>query len=68
MEKVTAGPGGPEQLSSWPGTSITEIANPYLSVFGIVFGLGFVLSFGYWTTNFAEVQRALSAKNLYAGG
>ena len=26
----------------------------------IVFGLGFVLSFGYWTTNFAEVQRALS--------
>ena len=28
-----------------------------------VFGLGFVLSFGYWTTNFAEVQRALSAKN-----
>jgi SSS family solute:Na+ symporter len=32
----------------------------------IVFGLGFVLSFGYWTTNFAEVQRALSAKNLSA--
>jgi len=31
-----------------------------------VFGLGFVLSFGYWTTNFAEVQRALSAKNLSA--
>ena len=31
-----------------------------------VFGLGFVLSFGYWTTNFAEVQRALSAKNLNA--
>ena len=28
---------------------------------GVVFGLGFVLSFGYWTTNFAEVQRALSA-------
>jgi SSS family solute:Na+ symporter len=32
----------------------------------IVFGLGFVLSFGYWTTNFAEVQRALAAKNLSA--
>ncbi|MFE5734577.1 Na+/galactose cotransporter, partial [Streptomyces sp. NPDC056528] len=32
----------------------------------IVLGLGFVLSFGYWTTNFAEVQRALSAKNLSA--
>ena len=31
-----------------------------------MFGLGFVLSFGYWTTNFAEVQRALSAKSLNA--
>jgi solute:Na+ symporter, SSS family len=67
VEKVTAGPGGPEQLSSWPGTPITEISNSFLSVFGIVFGLGFVLSFGYWTTNFAEVQRALSAKNMNAG-
>ena len=33
---------------------------------GVVFGLGFVLSFGYWTTNFAEVQRALSARNMSA--
>jgi SSS family solute:Na+ symporter len=33
---------------------------------GIIFGLGFVLSFGYWTTNFAEVQRALSAKDMSA--
>ncbi|HET9658132.1 MAG TPA: hypothetical protein VFP72_22455 [Kineosporiaceae bacterium] len=31
-----------------------------------MFGLGFALSFGYWTTNFAEVQRALSAKDLSA--
>ena len=67
VEKITAGPGGADQLSSWPGTSLTEIANPFLSIFGIVFGLGFVLSFGYWTTNFAEVQRALSAKNMNAG-
>jgi len=34
--------------------------------FGLVMGLGFVLSFGYWTTNFTEVQRALSAKDLSA--
>jgi SSS family solute:Na+ symporter len=54
------------QLSSWPGTNITGINSPILSVLGIVFGLGFVLSFGYWTTNFAEVQRALSAKNMSA--
>src|SRR5690242_4601896 len=64
--QVAALPPGPEQLSSWPGTTLTEIINPFLSVLGIVFGLGFVLSFGYWTTNFAEVQRALSAKNMSA--
>jgi len=35
-------------------------------VIGIVFGLGFVLSFGYWTTNFVEVQRALASKSISA--
>ncbi len=33
---------------------------------GIVLGLGFVLSFGYWTTDFLVIQRAFSAKNLRA--
>ncbi|MEK6566776.1 MAG: Na+/galactose cotransporter, partial [Bacteroidota bacterium] len=33
---------------------------------GIVMGLGFVLSFGYWTTDFLVVQRAFSAKDLKA--
>ena len=65
-EKIIAGPATAEQLSSWPGTSLTEISNSFISVVGIVFGLGFVLSFGYWTTNFAEVQRALSARNTAA--
>jgi SSS family solute:Na+ symporter len=65
-EQVIAIPPGQEQVSSWPGTSLTEITTPFLSVLGIVFGLGFVLSFGYWTTNFAEVQRALSARNMSA--
>jgi SSS family solute:Na+ symporter len=31
---------------------------------GIVFGLGFILSFGYWTTDFLVVQRVLAAKDL----
>jgi SSS family solute:Na+ symporter len=31
---------------------------------GIVFGLGAIISFGYWTTDFLVVQRVLSAKNL----
>jgi SSS family solute:Na+ symporter len=33
---------------------------------GIVFGLGAVISFGYWTTDFLVVQRVLSAQNLRA--
>ncbi|ACU39925.1 sodium:solute symporter family protein [Actinosynnema pretiosum subsp. pretiosum] len=66
VDKVTAGPGGEEQLSAYPATELTGFENPVLSVIGIVFGLGFVLSFGYWTTNFAEVQRALSAKSMSA--
>jgi SSS family solute:Na+ symporter len=33
---------------------------------GIVFGLGWVISFGYWTTDFLVVQRVLSAKDMRA--
>jgi SSS family solute:Na+ symporter len=64
--KEKIGGGGSEQLSAWPGSELTGIGNSTLSVIGIVFGLGFVLSFGYWTTNFAEVQRALSARSMSA--
>ena len=31
-----------------------------------MFGLGFVAAFGYWTTDFLVVQRALAAKDLRA--
>jgi SSS family solute:Na+ symporter len=49
------------------GTAPGHVTNPIgASWIGLVFGLGFVLSFGYWTTNFAEVQRALSARSLLA--
>ncbi|KAJ1684117.1 hypothetical protein LUZ63_020686 [Rhynchospora breviuscula] len=58
--------GGESHLSSWPGTNLTGIDNGVLSVIGIVFGLGFVLSFGYWTTNFVEVQRAMASKSISA--
>ena len=57
--------GNDDLLQSWEGTGSGD--NPLeASWIPIVFGLGFVLSFGYWTTNFAEVQRALSAKSLNA--
>ncbi|WP_446038639.1 sodium:solute symporter family protein [Streptomyces sp. SID1121] len=53
-------------LTAWQGTGVGS-PNPLgANWLTIVLGLGFVMSFGYWTTNFAEVQRALSAKNLSA--
>ena len=58
---------GPLALHPWQGTGVGGVTNPIgANWIAIVFGLGFVLSFGYWTTNFAEVQRALAAKNLSA--
>nr|WP_239521064.1 sodium:solute symporter family protein [Blastococcus saxobsidens] len=66
IDRVTASPGGDEQLSSWPATNLSGFENPVWSAVGIVFGLGFVLSFGYWTTNFVEVQRAMATKSMSA--
>ncbi|MPY35213.1 sodium/solute symporter [Streptomyces adustus] len=64
-DSLTAGHGH-HFVTAWGGTGIGS-ANPLgANWLTIVLGLGFVLSFGYWTTNFAEVQRALSAKNLSA--
>ena len=66
-EKVVEAPNGSGgQLATWAGTHVGGATNPLGDWIGIVFGLGFVLSFGYWTTNFSEVQRALSAKDLSA--
>ncbi|MGZ4600516.1 MAG: sodium:solute symporter family protein [Oryzihumus sp.] len=54
-------------LHAWQGTAIGHVTNPIGSNWLVIaMGLGFVLSFGYWTTNFAEVQRALSAQNMSA--
>src|SRR3954451_11920441 len=56
---------GDAALHTWSNTANSN--NPLgANWIGILFGLGFVLSFGYWTTNFAEVQRALSAKDMNA--
>jgi SSS family solute:Na+ symporter len=51
---------------SWSHTGST-IANPMgVEWFGVVMGLGFVLSFGYWCTDFLVVQRAMAAKSMSA--
>src|SRR5213083_2338138 len=42
-------------------------ANPVgVEWFGLVMGLGFVLSFGYWCTDFLVVQRAMAANSMTA--
>src|SRR5213082_103715 len=55
-QKVLSQPGHANHFSTWTGTQIGNWTNPLGDWFGIVMGLGFVLSFGYWTTNFTEVQ------------
>jgi SSS family solute:Na+ symporter len=64
QDKVAASHLGDKALNAWEGTGIGSATGAFGNWLAIVFGLGFVLSFGYWTTNFAEVQRALSAKNM----
>lgn len=45
----------------------TPSANPMgIEWFGMVAGLGFVMSFGYWCTDFLVIQRAMAAKSMNA--
>ena len=66
QDKVKASDAGRAGAERLAGHSRRQRHGPFGNWIAIVFGLGFVLSFGYWTTNFAEVQRALSAKNMNA--
>ena len=67
QDKIKESKIGEAGLHALEGTNPGDVTNPIgASWIGLVFGLGFVLAFGYWTTNFAEVQRALSAKDLSA--
>src|SRR5512136_231152 len=53
--------------SAWKPLLEGPSANPMgVDWFAMVFGLGFVLSFGYWCTNFLLVQRAMAARNMGA--
>jgi SSS family solute:Na+ symporter len=52
--------------SSWRHMG-TPSANPMgVEWFGLAMGLGFVLSFGYWCTDFLVVQRAMAANSMSA--
>lgn len=50
----------------WTATPMFARQAP-LDGFGIVVGLGFVLSFSYWCTDFVLIQRALTARSVAAG-
>jgi solute:Na+ symporter, SSS family len=57
--------------NAWTSCWNTLLAGPSHNPMGVdwfamVFGLGFVLSFGYWCTNFLVVQRAMAARNMTA--
>jgi solute:Na+ symporter, SSS family len=53
--------------SAWKPVIAGPASNPMgVDLFAMVFGLGFVLSFGYWCTNFLVIQRAMAAKDMSA--
>jgi SSS family solute:Na+ symporter len=56
----------PVMTHAWAYTGSTSQNPMGVAVFGIVAGLGFVLSFGYWCTNFLVVQRAMAAESMSA--
>src|SRR5260370_34420358 len=53
----------PTMRHTWVGLSIASPRTSRLDVLGISMGLGFVLSFGYWCTDFVLIQRALADRS-----
>ena len=49
---------------SWHGMTHASTNPLGVEIIGLVMGLGFVLSFGYWCTNFLVVQRAMAADSM----
>jgi SSS family solute:Na+ symporter len=57
---------GPGFTHSWAGLAHAQTNRLGVEWFGLVMGLGFVLSFGYWCTDFLVVQRAMAAHSMSA--
>ncbi len=64
--KIVANMGNDTWLHLWSTTAHFRDNPMGIHWTGILFGLGFVISFGYWTTDFLVVQRVLAAHNLRA--
>ncbi len=56
--------GGPGYVHLWSTLGHYNTNPMGVNWFGIVFGLGFVVAFGYWTTDFLVVQRVLTADSI----
>lgn len=54
----------PAMSALWSTSASAADNGMQVTWMGIILGLGFVLSFGYWTTDFLVVQRAFSSKDL----
>ena len=55
----------PDKMTTlWQTTGAAANNDMGVTWLGLAMGLGFVLSFGYWTTDFLVVQRAFSSKDL----
>jgi len=52
--------------NAWQGMGSAATNSIGIEWFGMVMGLGFVLSFGYWCTDFLVVQRAMAADSMTA--
>jgi solute:Na+ symporter, SSS family len=52
----------PSMRHTWVGLPLVNPHAARMDVLGISMGLGFVLSFGYWCTDFVLIQRALAAR------
>ncbi|RYZ22060.1 MAG: Na+/galactose cotransporter [Chitinophagaceae bacterium] len=52
------------KLHLWKGMGSASTNPMGVDAFSMVFGLGFVLAFGYWCTDFLVVQRAMISRNL----
>ena len=55
---------GPSYTHVWAGMAHASTNRLGVDSFGLVMGLGFVLSFGYWCTDFLIVQRAMAADSM----
>ena len=55
---------GPSYMHSWVGLGSPHSNRLGVEWFGLTMGLGFVLSFGYWCTDFLVIQRAMAADSM----